>query len=303
MKAALVDSSGSVLQSRKTNTPLSLDGMREVLEGLLAEFSGALKPVGCGVACKGIIDPTTTRVECQPGMLHYLEGSVLADLVCEAAAVKMPVFADNDARVALAGECVWGAARGLRNALMFTLGTGVGGGILADGHIVRGHRGVAGHLGHVTVEVDGQPCICGNRGCLETVFSARVIEAAAYSAIHRGLLPAFPHATANPPSCADVFRAADAGDDTARWIVASGNRKLGAAIAGLALALDPEVIIVGGQIAGAGELLFSPLREEVASRTRALLRRELPVIPMQVADPSGVVGAAALVFEERGAQY
>ncbi len=180
---------------------------------------------------------------------------------------------------------------------MFTLGTGVGGAILSAGRILRGYRGVAGHLGHLTVDLNGPPCLCGNRGCLESVFSARTIEVEAFSAMRRGLIARFPGATSDPPSCADVFAAARDGDSIARWIVDTGVRKLGAAIAGLLHAFDPEIVILGGQIVSAGETLFAPLREEIAWRSKTMMRREVPIVPMQVNDPSGVVGAAALVFQ------
>ncbi len=297
IKAAIVDSTGAVLRSLKTRTPLDLASFENSLRALLIDVVAGETVRGAGVGCKGIIDPETTRIIYQPGVLSYLQGNVLRDLVCAAIGRRTSVHADNDARVALVGECVWGAARGVRNALMFTLGTGVGGGILSDGRIVRGHGGAAGHLGHITVEVDGPPCICGNRGCLESVFSARVIEAMAYAAIHRGLLVNFPGARQNPPSCEDVFAAASQGDATAQWIVESAVRKLAAAMAGLMHALDPEVIIIGGQVASAGETLLAPLRREVAKRTAGLLRREVPIVPTMMADPSGVVGAAALVYE------
>lgn len=292
LKAARVDSSGRVHASGEIPTPRSIDPFRAALAELIRNTAAGEEIQGAGIACKGIIDPATTRIVRQPGVLSFIEGLTLRDLVRET--LDVPVFADNDARVTLIGECVWGAARGLRDALLFTLGTGVGGAILSDGRILRGYSGIAGHLGHMTVEVDGPPCICGNRGCLEAVFSARVVEADAWSAIHRGLPFANPH---TPPTCAEVFAAAEAGNATALWIVEKGVRKLGAAIAGLAHSLDPEAVIVGGQVAAAGDFLFEPLRREVWERTRQLLGREIPIVPTQVADPSGVIGAAALVFE------
>ncbi len=293
IKAALVDDTGAVLKNARVKTPLELNELRRALKDLLAGIADD-GIAGVGVACKGIIDPATTRVECLPGNMGYVEGSVLSSLVCEALDAEVPVFADNDARVALVGECVWGAAKGRRDVLMFTLGTGIGGGILSGGRILRGHGGIAGHLGHVNADPDGAPCICGNHGCLETVFSARVIESDAYSALHRGLVTSF---AGSLPSCEDVFAAAARGDETALWIVNRGARKMGAAVAGLLHALDPEIVIIGGQMAGAGATLFEPVRNEVAWRTRTLLRREVPIVPPQVADPTGVAGAAALVFQ------
>ncbi len=283
IKAARVDPEGRVLARASIATPASLAEFTSKVPALVAAVADE-SVTAAGIGCKGLIDPSTTVVQVSPGPVSYLEGLSLT----EVSGIRQPAIADNDARVALAGEVVWGAARGLRNALMFTLGTGVGGGILSDGRIVRGATGVAGHLGHVTVDPDGVPCICGNRGCLETLFSARAIEAAAYSATHRSLATALRHA----PSCAAVFEAAEAGDGVAAHIVSRATFLLGSAIAGLALALDPEAIILGGNIAGAGPMLWEPLRREIGERVRVMLPRGVEIRRSQVED--GVVGAAAL---------
>src|SRR5690348_11336727 len=161
IKAACVDESGSIAQARRVNTPASLDEFRQAMRGLLRELiPPAVTIQAAGVGCKGIINPETTRVETLPGTLHYLEGQLLAEMIAPALPSKTPVAADNDARVALAGEIAWGAARECRNAVMLTLGTGVGGGILADGRVIRGVTGAAGHIGHLTMDPDGPLCIC-----------------------------------------------------------------------------------------------------------------------------------------------
>jgi glucokinase len=286
LKAGRVDESGRIEASRTAPTPGDRDSLRATLDSLIGELGGA-SVNGVGIGCKGIINPATTRVEVLPGTLAYLEGAVLRDLV----PAGMRVAADNDARVAMAGELMWGAAKGRANALMLTLGTGVGGAIVADGRLLRGATGVAGHIGHLTVDPDGPVCICGNHGCLETFFSARAIESEAFAVVHRGCASRL----AGNPTCADVFRAAAEGDAIARGIIGRATRALGAALAGLLHILDPEVVIVGGQISEAGEALFEALKQEVRWRTRRLLRREVPIVPPRVADPSGIIGAAALV--------
>src|SRR5262249_45013057 len=172
IRAGMVDESGAILASRTIATPNDLDAFLPSLQDVIRWLLEATAlPAGVGVGCKGIINPDSTRIESLHGALHYLEGQRLADLV--GLPLDVPVFADNDARVALAAEMVWGAARDRQNVLMLTLGAGVGGAVLANGHILRGHTGVAGHLGHITVDPSGPLCACGNRGCLETAFSAR----------------------------------------------------------------------------------------------------------------------------------
>jgi glucokinase len=253
-----------------------------------------------GIGCKGIINPDSTQVEVLPGSLHFLEGLRLADLV--GLPLDVPVFADNAARVALAAEVVWGAAKGRQNVMMLTLGAGVGGAVLAGGHLLRGHSGVAGHLGHITVDPDGAMCACGNRGCLETVFSARAIEGEAWSAVHRGCASTLTRLFREQPqlaTCRTIFQAATEGDDLAQSIVGAAIGKLAAAMAGLLHVFDPEVVILGGQIADAGEDLLEPLQVEVWERSRGLLGREVPIVPQEVADKSGIVGAAGLVMAPR----
>ncbi|MBZ5585238.1 MAG: ROK family protein, partial [Acidobacteriia bacterium] len=185
IKAGMVDETGAIAASRTLPTPSDLDRFQPDLHDAIRWLLEATAlPAGVGVGCKGLIDPDTTRIELLPGSLHYLEGLRLSDLI--GLPMDVPVFADNDARVALAGEMVWGGARGRQNVVMVTLGNGVGGAVVAEGRLLRGHSGMAGLLGHITVDPDGARCFCGNRGCLETVFSARAIEAEAWSAVHRG---------------------------------------------------------------------------------------------------------------------
>jgi glucokinase len=298
IKAACVDPSGSILQARRINTPASLEEFHQAMRALAHQLiSSPIQVDAVGIGCKGIINPHTTRVEVLPGTLHFLEGQLLAEIVAPALPAGTTIAADNDARVALAGEVAWGAARQCRNAVMLTLGTGVGGAILADGRILRGEAGVAGHIGHLMVDPDGPLCICGNRGCLETLFSARTIESEAFAAVHRGVASRLADCNSKPPSCADVFDLARQGDAVAGDIVRKAIRVLGAALAGLALVLDPEKIILGGQISEAGDALLDPLRTEIGWRTREMLRREIAIVRSTLADASGVLGAAALASE------
>jgi glucokinase len=287
IKAARVNEEGRVLDSRKVATPQSLEAFRALARQLVTELGSGATSVGVG--CKGIINPATTKVEVLPGTLHYLEGQLLGDLF---ACGDVPVAADNDARVALVGEQRWGAARGCDDVVMLTLGTGVGGGVISGGRVVRGTIGAAGHLGHYTIDPHGVPCICGNRGCLETVFSSKAIEAAAFSALHRGVATTL----AGSPACHDVFREAESGDPVATEIVSRALAALGGAVAGLCFIFDPQLIVIGGQIADAGDYLLNPLRRQVWERTKPLLQREIPLVRTGLADPSGVLGAAALAM-------
>jgi glucokinase len=302
IKAGMVDEMGAILASRTVETPPDLEGfvpsLHEAIRWLLEVTA---LPTGVGVGCKGIINPDSTLVEVLPGSLHYLEGLRLSDLV--GLPVEVPVFADNDARVALAGEMMWGAAKGCENVVMLTLGMGVGGAVISNGQLLRGHAGMAGHLGHLTVDPNGPLCACGNRGCLETVFSARAIEGEAWSAVHRGCRSTLTRLFREQPqlaTCRTIFQAASEGDELSQSIIAKAIHGLAAAIAGLLHVFDPELLILGGHVVDAGAELLTPLRDEVWARSRGLLGREVPLVEQQVADKSGIVGAAGLAMAPRG---
>ena len=301
IRAGMVDPGGAILASRTIPTPADLDAFLPSLHdciGWLVESTEL--PSGVGVGCKGMIDPDTTRIESLRGPLHFLQGLRIADLV--GLPLGVPVFADNDARVSLSGELVWGAARGRENALMLTLGNGVGGAALVNGRVLRGHSGMAGNMGHLTVNPHGSVCSCGNRGCLETVFSARAIEAEARAAVYRGCDSVLTRLFREQPqlaSCRTVFQAASEGDTLAMAIVSGAIHQLGAALAGLLHIFDPEIVILGGHVADAGADLLVPLQEEVWNRSRGLLGREVPIVEQEVADKSGIIGAAGLVMAPR----
>ena len=302
IKAGMVDNQGAILASRTIETPPDLEGFVPALHEAIDWLTAATaQPEGVGIGCKGRINPQNTEVEILPGTLHYLEGLRLSDLV--GLPLEVPVFADNDARVALAGEVVWGAARGRQDVVMLTLGKGVGGAALVGGRLLRGHAGVAGHLGHMTIDPHGPPCACGNRGCLETLFSAKAIEGEAWAAVHRGCPSVLRKLFREQPqlaTCRTIFQAASEGDELSRFIVAKAIHSLAAASAGLLHIFDPEIVIIGGHVADAGAELLVPLQEEVWARSRGLLGREVPLVEQQVADKSGIVGAAGLVMAPHG---
>jgi glucokinase len=152
------------------------------------------------------------------------------------------------------------------------------------------------------VEPDGALCFCGNQGCLETVFSARAIEGEAWSAVHRGCASSLTRLFREQPqlaTCRTIFQAASEGDGLAEAIVSKAIHRLGAALAGLLHVFDPELVILGGHVADAGADLLVPLQEIVWARSRGLLGRDVPLVDQQVADKSGIVGAAGLVMAPR----
>jgi glucokinase len=297
LKAGLVNSQGQVQNLRSCPTPGALRQFRAALRGLIAEVIAGQHIETAGFGSKGIIDPGTTRVERLPGAWDFLEGVRLGEVIEDLLPPHTPIRGDNDAKAALAGEIAWGAARGLRNALLLTLGSGVGGAVVCDGHMLRGATHVAGHFGHILADPHGPPCMCGARGCLETVFSSRAIEAEAWSSVHQGAVSPMTRAFRVEPGkldCRAIFEWAAAGDPIARWILDRRIEMFAAALAGLMHAFDPEIVILTGQIAEAGEALLAPVRKAVYWRTQGLLRREAVITGSGLNDTSGVAGAAAV---------
>jgi len=169
--------------------------------------------------------------------------------------------------------------------------------VLVDGMILHGVSGAAGHLGHISLDPGGGLCICGNRGCLETRFSSRAIESDYFAHLHRGAPATLSFdSNRNPPTVEAIYRAAAAGDPSAQCALSRAIEYLAAALVSLVNIFDPEVIILGGNVAAAGDQLFAPLRKEVAARTSPMLGREVPIVQQSTIGFGGVAGAAALVF-------
>jgi glucokinase len=292
VKAAFVDLRGNLIETFRQPSPRTLSALRDFVHSVLKR--APLRPHGIGIGCKGVIDTATTRVKSLPGDLNFLEGKLLAEAV---AGGDVPVYADNDARTALIAEVLWGAARGKRNVVLLTLGTGVGGAALVDGVVLRGASGAAGHFGHMTLDPHGGLCICGNYGCVETLFSSRAIESDYLAHLHRAAQARLSVGeSGQPPSTEAIFHAAAEGDESARRVLDRALEHLTAAVVSVLHIFDPEVLILGGNIAEAGPQLLAPIREPIARRTRTLLGREVPIVFQSVVGYGGVAGAAGLVF-------
>jgi glucokinase len=295
VKAAVVGAGGELFETFHEPSPRTTSALHDFVASVLKR---AQRPVcGIGIGCKGIIDPCSTRVQSSPGDLRFLEGQLLSDVV----ATDVPVCAENDARTALLAEVLWGAAHGRRNVVMLTLGTGVGGAVLIDGLMLRGMAGVAGHLGHVTVDPGGELCICGNYGCLETLFSSRAIESAYWGHLHRAATTQLSvDAAGHLPNTEAIFRAAAEGDECARYVVDRALEHLASAIVSFMHIFDPELFILGGNIAAAGPILIAPIQDRITRRTKTMLGRQVPIVFQKIVGYGGVAGAAGLVFIEQG---
>jgi glucokinase len=208
-----------------------------------------------------------------------------------------PLTLDNDANCATVGEWWLGAARGGRNVVGITIGTGIGGGLIINGELYHGSSDVAGEIGHTTIDVNGRLCKCGNYGCLEAYASGPAIATRAREALIRedaaSLLPSLVDGQLDRITAEIVYTAAKKGDGLANEIVRDTARYLGSGIATLLNLINPDVVVVAGGVTAAGEALFAPLRTEVRRRAFKPAVEAARIVPGELPGTAGVVGAVA----------
>ena len=268
--------------------------VRDAIEGA----SGSVAAVGIGIPC--LIDQ---RRGVAVMSTHLpLAGLPFRDLLAEQ--IGLPVFVDNDANVAMLAEWRFGAARGARDAALLTIGTGIGGGLVIGGVLQRGSQGAGAELGHMVVQADGPPCNgnCPNRGCLEAFVSgtalAREAQRIAAARPRSGLGAAL--AGGREISGPLVTELAHDGDAAAIDAVAAIGRWLGVGIANLVNILNPDVVVIGGGVIAAGELLLEPAREVVMQRALSPSREHARIVPTRFGAESGMLGAATLALDGLG---
>ena len=212
----------------------------------------------------------------------------------------IPVLLDNDANAAALAEHRWGAARGTKNAVLLTIGTGIGGGLIIDGAVYRGSTGAGAELGHMVIDHDGPPCQgnCPNHGCAEAVASGTALGREALQAAERhpdsdlGQLLASGEEVNGRAATVAAF----AGDEVAIGVIETIGRRLGAFASGLANVFEPEVIVFGGGVLAAGDLILDPVREEVERRALKPMNRTR-IAHAELGPEAGMIGAATMAMD------
>jgi glucokinase len=294
VRGAVVAGDGTVVHEEHRTTPHGWD----MLSATLLEVVAALRTAAPDVAAVGVGIAALVDFD---GRIHYAPNIPgLIDLPLRASlaqATGLPVVVDNDANVAAWGEASFGAAVGVRDCLVITLGTGIGGGIIANGDLYRGGHGFAAEIGHFTVENDGPLCACGERGHWEAIASGTALGRMGREAAAKGAAPSVLAAagaadlvTGNHVTDAALRGAPDA---LAILEVYAGNVAFG--LAGLANILDPSRIVVSGGLIELGELLLVPMRRAFAGRIEGADLRPTPdIVAATLGERAGVIGAAAL---------
>ncbi|CAA9331102.1 MAG: Glucokinase [uncultured Nocardioidaceae bacterium] len=303
--AGVVTPEGQVVHTVRAHTP-GRDRSSRAVEDAIVDVARQLAAVhrvsAVGIGAAGFIDAAGSSVAFSPHVAWRNEP--LRDAL--ESRLGLSVVVDNDANTAARAEYRFGAARGHRQALCVTLGTGIGGALLVDGLVFRGAHGMAGEFGHMQVVPDGRPCECGNRGCWEQYVSGRSLvrragdlirSSSPAAAAFRGNLGDDPTRLAGQA----VTAAARAGDSTATGLLAEAGDWLGTGLANLSAAFDPGVIVVGGGLAEAGDLLLEPARAALRRRLVGRgYRPEPAVVPAALGVDAGLIGAADLARSQAG---
>ena len=270
----------------------------ETVEEARDQTDGEVAGVGFGIPC--LIDRRTGRARMAVNL--PLADIQFADVLAER--VGLPVFVDNDANAAAVAEHLGGAAAGCTEAVVLTIGTGIGGGLILGGRLYRGANGYGAELGHTVIDINGPPCQgnCPNRGCFEALASGTALAREARHAAAERPESALGRALAEGYQLEGplVTELAHDGDTAAIWVLELIGTRLGVAISNFVNAFNPQVVVIGGGVMAAGDLLLEPARAVVADRALPPSREEVRILPAEFGVEAGMVGAAALAFEGLG---
>jgi glucokinase len=291
--ATVVTPGGKILNEvRYPTQAVPPNRLIETIAAAITEVKNGFEVGGVCLAVPGLILAAENKVIISPN-LHEIENIPLDEEIGRRTGLYVTV--ENDANAAAWGEFRYGAGKDVEHQIFITLGTGVGGGVITHGVLLRGADGAGGELGHVTIESAGPRCGCGNHGCLEALASGTAIRRRArevasdqpYSALGR-------LAVEREVLGEDVTRLAHEGDEAALQVLQETGRWLGIGLAGFVNTFNPEVIAVGGGAARAGELILGPARKEVQLRAQSPSRDTVEIKEATLGPESGALGAAAL---------
>lgn len=308
LAGGVVDPAGRILNARTAPTDRLgrgegiLQNLLDVVGGLVEDARSLRNAIlGVGVGVPGVIEAGGGTIGEDIQNIPEFRGLALGRILGER--TDLPVVVDNDVNALTLGEWTFGQARGLRHVAMIAVGTSIGGGLILDGTLVRGACGYGGEIGHITVDLDGPDCACGSKGCLKVFASGADIARRARELLRAGqpsVLTALSGGNPERIEATSVFTAAGQGDRVAVTVVARAAQALGAGVANLIKLCNPEVIVLGGGVMEAGEMLLEPVIrwarfyafEAAFDRTR--------IVRSSLTKESAVLGGAALFLYEQG---
>ncbi len=299
LRIAAISSDGQLLEKVTLGTKVALGRdhviteMCDAIHRLTEQYRSLGAFLGVGIGIPGIIDMETGTLHKSANLPGWSEYPVRAEIEQRLGA---RVFLENDANVAALGEKWLGAARGVPNMAIVTLGTGIGGGIVLNGKLWHGMNGMAGEFGHVTVEPEGHPCGCGNRGCAERYASATAVVRMAREAIASGGAPTLARAAGSDPEfgAQSIYNLAIQGDEEARRIFRRFGRYLGILLAGMVNMLNLDMFVIGGGVSSAWDAFSPTMFEEIRERS-LVYAATAPEDPLGKTPLGKQEGASALV--------
>lgn len=309
VKTAIVTRDGAILarDSRPTNAERGRDTVLDRIGEGIAAVAAEAGVAPRDAAAAGFGAPGTTNwktgVVFHPPNLPGWRDVPLADLMRER--LGLPCYVDNDANAACYGEFWLGAGRDVESMVLLTLGTGVGGGIVVMGKLLRGPDGTAAEIGHMCVKRNGRQCNCGAKGCLEQYASVSGMLKTARRGIRDG------HKTVLTDMCGDdtkcltgkmISDAVAQGDGFASWVMSETGVWLGTGIGSLVNLLNPEKVVLAGGMVNAGEVLLKPVRETALAQSFEVPGRRAEIVPAELSPDAGVIGAAGIAIDRHQSQ-
>jgi glucokinase len=303
LKGALISSTGEIIQeTRSDSEPHTPDTLfTQVVQATVAlreDKSSGGQVAGIGIGIPGLVNRKTNRIEVMPNLPALSQVDITTDLSRETG---LPVILDNDANAAAYGELQVGAARGRREVFFVRLGTGIGAGLIINGKIYRGAAGFAGEFGHMTIDPEGIECACGNIGCLETIASGpnivRRTRERLYrdrtSSLSRLAIPRDREFTAE-----DIARAAREGDEMAQVMMERTGMFLGISLAAVINLLNVEMVVLGGGVMDAGDLILKPTIKETRRRAFPPSFNSCEIVIARLGAQAGMIGAALMARDQ-----
>ena len=296
IRGALVREDGSIIEQQRVvsevrDPRIFIDQLIEIINRLRSSSDSA---AAVGIGWAGLVNQSAQRIEANPNLVDVSSFDLHGELK---RATSLPIVIDNDANVAAYGEWRSGAARGFEDVFFVTMGTGIGAGLILGGKLQRGSRGFAGEFGHFKIDLDGLECACGSTGCLETLASGPNI-------VRRVREQLFSDPSFSISSLARdmegtltgerVVRAAMEKDELALSVLKETGRILGAAIASVVNLLNVEVVVLGGGVMAAGDLILEPIREGTQQGTVRPCFECCRVVVAELGQDAGIIGAALL---------
>lgn len=303
VKIGIINNNGTIIEKWEIPTNVTNAG-KEIVNDIWKSITGKLDAlainscsiIGIGVGAPGFIDTDTGFV--YEAVNIGWKNINLANQLKEKSS--LPVFIENDANIAVLGENWIGAGNNARNLIAITLGTGVGGGIIAGGSILTGASGMAGEIGHIRVEDNGYLCNCGNQGCLETVASATGIVRQAMEKIeaYPDSMLARTYNKNGAITSKDIFQLAKQADPESREIISKIGDILGKTIANMGVIINPAIVLIGGGVSAAGDQLLTEIRTAFEKYALPRVKEACVIKKAQLGNDAGIIGGAYLVLNK-----